>query len=306
MQIKMLYSLLELYKTKNISKTSERLFITQQGLSRQIKALEKELGVSLFVRKKDGVIPTEICHQLIPSFQTMFESYTEALSLIDKVQLTRLRIGFVYGISHGLSNKFVVAYQKANPDFPLEIQEWPSGICQEKLLAGELDLAILIEPFDKSGIDYQLLCQDGMYAAMYITHPFASSSEPLPFQFLDGQQIITGSPGNALRQFFDYCCQVTKIQPQILMSSSYNVDFVNSMSDNTGISTLTSAMAFRVTNPNVHIRQLILPVSGDSYICWKKHNQKAQIIKHFTSFCKEYFRQNPIPHYGQFYTTSEI
>lgn len=297
MQIKMLASLLELYKTKNISKTSEKLFISQQGLSRQIKALEKELGVSLFIRKKDGVVPTEICHQLMPSFQSIYKSYTEALNLIDKTQPHRLRIGFASGISHGLSNKFLVSYQSANPDLNLEIQEWTSGICQEKLLSGELDLAVLIEPFDKSSLNYQLICQDDMYAAMYFTHPFAASSEPLPFEYLDGQQIITGSPDNALRQFFDYCCQFAKIQPQILMSSSYNVDFVNSMSDNTGVSTLTSAMAFCIHNPNVRIRKLILPISGDTYICWGKHNQKEQLIKQFTAFCMEYFQQNPIPHY---------
>ena len=297
MQIKMIDSLLELYKTKNISKTSERLFMTQQGLSRQIEALEEELGISLFIRKKDGVVPTELCHQLIPCFQSMYESYTQALNLISREQGQRLRIGFTDGISHGLSSQFLMAYQKAFSNVCLEVQEWTASVCHEKLLLGELELSILVEPFDKTNIGYELLCHDNMYAAMHITHPYAISAEPLPFQSLKNQQIITGPPDNVLRRFFDYCCSLTRIQPQILMASSYNTDFVNSMSENFGISTLTSAMAFRITNPEIRIRKLVLPVSGNTYICWENHNKNMAAIKHFVSFSRDYFQQHPLPCY---------
>lgn len=297
MQAKIIHSLLTLYKVKNISKASEILFITQQGLSRQIKALEEELGVSLFLRKKDGVIPTEICHRLIPAFNKMQEAYIDVLNIIDQQQPHKLRIGFAYGISHGLNNDFLVTYQKAFPNVCLEIQEWTGPACQNKLLTGELDLAILIEPFDKSSLNYHQICQDSMFAAMHVTHPFAGTKEPLPFQALANEPIITGSYDNALRRFFDYCCKLTRIQPPILMSSSYNVDFVNSMTRNTGISTLTSAMSFRITNPEVFIRKLILPVPGNIYICVSVRNKDLSVIKQFISFCREYFRQNPLPAY---------
>lgn len=297
MQITMIHSLLELYKTKNISKASEKLYMTQQGLSRQIKALEKELGVILFVRKKDGVAPTEICHQLLPAFTSMYESYMKIIKVIDHEQHQKLCIGFAYGISHGLNNDFLVAYQKSFPNILLEIHEWSSQICQEKLLNEELDLAVLIEPFDQSNLNCQLLGQDNMYAAMHITHPFANTLEPLPFQCLADEQVITGPSDNALRRFFDYCCQLTKIHPQILMSSSYNIDFVNSMTCNTGISPLTSAMAFRITNPQVHIRKLLLPIPGNLYLCTSEHGERRTVEKQFTAFSIEYFCQNPPPSY---------
>ena len=286
----MIQSLLALYETGNISKTSEMLFLTQQGLSRQLKALEEELGVTLFHRKKDGVIPTEICRQLIPSFIQMQESYIEALKIIERQQPSKLRIGLASGISHGLKNDFLIAWQKAFPNVSTDIQEWVGPICQSRLLSGELELAILIEPFDKSGIRYDPLCQDHMFAAMHI-----STKEPLPFEALAHEPIITGSFDNVLRRFFDHCCKLTKIQPPILMSSSYNVDFVNSMSENIGISTLTSAMAFCVTNPDVVIRRLILPIPGTIYLCTSARSGEIKAVRQFVSFCREYFRQNPVP-----------
>lgn len=193
MQIKMIDSLLELYKTKNISKTSERLYLTQQGLSRQIKALEEELDAALFIRTRDGVIPTKLCHRLYPLFLSMEESYGEILRIIaqDKSQLLTqgpmLRIGFANGISHGLDSRFLMVYQEEHPGTLLEICELPGQVCQEKLLHGELDVAVLLIPFDRTGLSCTLLARGYMYAAMHKTHPFGDRTDPLPFEQLAGE-----------------------------------------------------------------------------------------------------------------------
>lgn len=49
----------EVAETLNFTKASEKLFLTQSAISHQIKALEDELGVSLFIRAKRGVILTD-------------------------------------------------------------------------------------------------------------------------------------------------------------------------------------------------------------------------------------------------------
>lgn len=97
-----------------------------------------------------------------------------------------------------------------------------------------------------------------------------------------------------MRRFFDYCCGLTHIRPQIFMASSYSVDYVNSMTHDAGITTLTSAMAFQITNPQVCIRRLLLPVTGDIYICAASQAAGgAHLKKSFISFSAEYFQKNP-------------
>ena len=116
----------------------------------------------------------------------------------DHAQNRPIRIGFAYGISHALSNDFLLAYQNAYPAASLEIQEWSGQICQEKLLDGELDLAILIAPFNKALLSSQTLCSGNMYIAMHRSHPLAASSEPLPFpgptETPYGSSLITAAP----------------------------------------------------------------------------------------------------------------
>ena len=66
MQMRAIESFLALYEDRSFSKASRRLYITQQGLSRQIQALEKELGRQLFTRGRLGSEPTETAHLLYP------------------------------------------------------------------------------------------------------------------------------------------------------------------------------------------------------------------------------------------------
>ena len=75
MQLKVINSLVCLYQEQNISKASAKLYISQQGLSRQIQVLENELDVSLFTRSNTGVVPTEICKILYPHFKNMYDEY---------------------------------------------------------------------------------------------------------------------------------------------------------------------------------------------------------------------------------------
>lgn len=59
MELWQLRSFCEIAETLNFTKASEKLHLTQSAVSHQIKALEKELGVQLFIRAKRGVILTE-------------------------------------------------------------------------------------------------------------------------------------------------------------------------------------------------------------------------------------------------------
>ena len=64
--MKVIEAFLTLYEARSFSRASRTLFITQQGLSRQIRALETEVGQTLFDRSCMGAQPTEVAHRLYP------------------------------------------------------------------------------------------------------------------------------------------------------------------------------------------------------------------------------------------------
>lgn len=81
MQIEVVESFLTLCDTQNMTRAGEKLYITQQCLSQQIKSMERELGVKLFLRQRTGMVPTEIGRRLYSEFRQIAESYQNIRAL---------------------------------------------------------------------------------------------------------------------------------------------------------------------------------------------------------------------------------
>ncbi len=295
--MKFIESFLKLYEEQNFSKASKKLFITQQGLSRQIQSLEKELDIVLFKRSKSGVIPTEVCNQIYSHLQNMYIDYTETLELLEKYKQNKgkhISLAFAHGISNGLNTNFLINYQKNHTDIKIEIQEWSKQICIQKLLKNELDIAFLVNPFDTKLFNSFLITEGYMYAAIYKDHPLANYNCPMDFTLLDGESIITGSKENILRQLFDYYCTLTNIQPHIIVSSSCSLNYVNAMVENTGIATVTSAMVTHIKNPNIVVRRLLTPKPGYLFCCTSYSSKSNKDVCSLFNYIKEHFKPTPI------------
>lgn len=278
-QMKVIEAFLSLYEARSFSRASRTLFITQQGLSRQIRALEAEVGQTLFDRSRMGAQPTEAAHRLYPYYRQ------------------KLCIGFAYGIASGGGADYLLEYQRRHPEVQVEIQEWSKEQCIQKLLHNRLDVAFLINPFPENLFRTSRIATDHMYAAMHKTHPLAAEEGPLEFRALAGEALITGSPENAMRQFFDYCCVLTQIHPRISLASSHNLDIINTMAENIGVATLNSAMALRVTNPDVRIRRLILPCEGYLCGCVPLYCGEDDLPARLLQYAQRYYALHPIPAY---------
>ncbi len=294
MQIKFLESFLVLCEELNISEASKRLYITQQGLSRQIQALEKELDVILFKRSKNGVIPTEIGNKLYPYYKDIYKIYNGSLNEINKHKLytnSSLSVGFAIGLSNATDTSFLSEFTVTHPEIEFNIFEFSKEVCIDKLKKKELDLVFLVNPFDTTPFDSFPLAEGFMYAAIHKDHPLSSYPEPLDFSYLDGENIITGSPQNALRELFDHFCELENINPRIMISSSYSFSIINSMGENKGIATVTAKMASLITNPNIIIKQLKNPTSGYMYCSVLKQAKRSPVVELLVNYLKEKFPQ---------------
>lgn len=297
MQMKFVASFLTLYEEQNFSKASAKLYITQQGLSRQIKALENELDVLLFERSNQGVVPTAICETLYPVLRNMQEEYEKTLSLVEEEKKQHrkcISVAFAQGISNSGSAEFIFDYQKLHPEINIEILESTQPVCIQKLVDREIDMAFLVNPIDKTMFNAVTLSEGCMYAAMHKTHPLAEGNAPIDFSLLGEENIITGAPQNALRGMFDYFCRLTNINPHIIVSSNYSVNYVNAMTENIGIATVTCAMALRITNPDIRFHRLLTPEPGYVFCCTPHNVKLKKEISSLLSYVKHHFELEPL------------
>jgi DNA-binding transcriptional LysR family regulator len=293
MHIRYIESFLTLFEEGNISKASKKLFISQQGLSKQILTLEKELGAKLFERHKNGVIPTLICKKLYPHFLSMQESYSSTKDIIRKHTSDEkgiVTIAFASGISQGLNKDVILNFKKDFPHVNFQIKEWPKRKCIEMLKRNDADLALLVNPFDMSEFDVSELTEGYMYVAIHTDHPLSIHDE-IDFKELHEETLITGLEDNCLRELFDYYCELEKIKPNITFSSSYTLDMINTNTDADIIATVTPVMVDKITNPNIKIIKLVTPKPGKLYCCTLKTKKQSKHALTVKKYIEDYFAQ---------------
>lgn len=139
----------ETAKTGNISKAAARLFMSQQGVSKHIRALEKELGFPLFERHNMGVRLTESGEAMFavwdPAIQAHRTALDKARDIHSGVQNT-IRIGLLdCGGYNETILENIVAYNEQFPDISVEYEFLMIKDLFEGLDSGKLSLAFVYE-----------------------------------------------------------------------------------------------------------------------------------------------------------------
>jgi len=95
-------ALLCVLESGSITAAADKLGYTVSGISRMMAALETESGFPLLLRSKSGVVPTEDCRRMLPTFRELarlgelYEARSSAVRGLDTgVIRSRLRAGYV-------------------------------------------------------------------------------------------------------------------------------------------------------------------------------------------------------------------
>ncbi len=149
----------ELNETRNITKASERLFVTQAALSKRIKAIEAELGVQLFVRSHHGIHLTpegeRVMYHVGKAAGQLEQMKEELHSIGDEVQGT-LKAGIPINYSFYSLPDVLDSYYRSYPKVRLQITTGQSRQLYQLMSDGKLDVAILRGDFSWEGAQYLL------------------------------------------------------------------------------------------------------------------------------------------------------
>lgn len=133
----------------SFSKAAVKLMVAQPSLSRQIQALEHELGLPLLLRNARGVSPTEAGIMLLERalwLEEGVDSIRRTFAKMTKRITGTLRVAVQAPVSFILLPNLVQKYRARYPDVWLELVEGFSGDMIDKLLAGTIDVAIVDIP----------------------------------------------------------------------------------------------------------------------------------------------------------------
>jgi DNA-binding transcriptional LysR family regulator len=140
---------------RSFTRAAESVGVAQPTLSRQLKALETELGAELVDRgARDGPVLTPAGEALLPLARRMIadaDSARTAVAEIVGLRSGRVRVGATPSLCIGVLADVLRVFHEQHPDIRLELAEDGSQPLVRSLARGELDVALVIVP--SAGVD---------------------------------------------------------------------------------------------------------------------------------------------------------
>lgn len=155
MTLKQLVYFLALAESGRFVQAAAEVRIAQPTLSRQVQALEDDLGETLFTRGRDHVTLTAAGEALLPlARRIVADVETARLEIAELAGLRRgrLRVGATPSLCVGVLADVLAVFHTSYPGISLQVREGGSQDLVADLEDGQLDLALIIHHQDRAGV----------------------------------------------------------------------------------------------------------------------------------------------------------
>ena len=166
-------------REKHFGKGADACHVSQPTLSVAIKKLEEELQVKLFERNANEITVTPLGQEIVRQAQSVLEQAENIREIAKRGKdplAGALRLGVIYTIGPYLLPDLVRQAIAQIPQMPLMLQENFTVKLLEELRNGEIDCAILAEPFPDTNLAIAPLYDEPFMAAVPSSHPLAARS----------------------------------------------------------------------------------------------------------------------------------
>jgi LysR family hydrogen peroxide-inducible transcriptional activator len=165
---------------RHFGKAAENCFITQPSLRMQIKKLEEDLGVVIFDRSRQPLIPTDVGARIIEQSRIILQD-TEKINSIVKEHKNlisgELKIGIIPTLAPYLLPLFIGNYKRKYPNILIKVEELTTGHIIDQLNHDLLDVGILVTPLKEDRITERPVFYEEMKLYIHEKHPLAEKAE---------------------------------------------------------------------------------------------------------------------------------
>ena len=282
----------------SFTEAAKSLFMTQPALSRQIQAMEAELGTQLFIRDKKTLKLTpggSALYSKLPDFLRQYEEMMEDARNANRDFEGQLRIGFldIYDASQ-LFPPVVEAFQRNHGGIRLTMERFSLGELPERLYEGKLDIICTygFSLFDKPDLVTVNVQKFDSCVMFNKDHPLANKPDLTMDDLRQERFIQLGS--EASQEGYQYIANLISrggISPEVQYVEK-NDDVLLWVEMGCGIA-VTSNRTVERHNPKVVIRELNMPeVKGhDVTVAWRRSNYNPAIALFMELMEKEAAKQ---------------
>ncbi|MGB2925774.1 MAG: LysR substrate-binding domain-containing protein [Limnothrix sp.] len=247
----------------NFTRAAERLNITQSLLSRQIKSLEKNLGIELLERTNRQFFLTPAGKVFWGECKNILQGIEQSIQLTKRValgEIGRLRIGFENVASRKMILKIVRQFHHDFPGVELELQEMSSGKQVAALKRKHLEVGLIDPIVATAEIACTSLVKESLVAVLPETHPLAEMEQIQLAELAVDLWVVGRNDGNCgLSKRTLAACADAGFYPQIRQQANDIPMMLSFIASDFGVSLLPIS-ACNLARPGIRFVPLSEPV----------------------------------------------
>ena len=294
MELRTLHYFTVVAQELNITRAAEKLNMSQPPLSNQIKALEEELGVQLFIRGKRHLELTEEGGLLLRravQVQELADKTRQEIASLREGMTGVIYLSMVEGRAPFLAARWIAGFREEFPLVRYNLWNGSSDDVLDRLRKGLADLAVIAAPYDTEHLEGFPVGREPWIAMLHPGHPLAQTvGDTIPLSSLAGEPLIVPSRKSrmdAIRRWFGE----VGAEPHILCEMSNYMDAAALTSQGVGISIFPQTVD--VSNGLVVSKVVIQPSRQVEYILvWNRGQPPSGLTREFIHFVQKNLRND--------------
>ncbi len=256
MEIHQLEYVLAVEKYLNFSLAADEICVSQPTLSHQIKKLEAELGVELFIRTTRSV-------QLTPAGQEFMLYAKRILSEIQKARNAmyehtnllkgNIKVGAISNITYMGIIPVIAAFQRTYPGINMQLYEANSDELLKKMNTYEIDAAFITYPYaPEFNFDFYPLINDKLVLFTYRTHHLVNR-DIIQLSELAQEKFLIVKSSFGLRNLLIQACRDAGFEPNIIFESEHLETIKGLIEEEMGVALFSYRVAASLSTPSTAI-----------------------------------------------------
>jgi len=241
MDIRHLEYFTEVARHKSFTKAAQVLHITQPTISKMVKTLEDELGVTLICRSAKQIELTDAGQAVFSQAQQVlasFQNLTSKLADVMNIKRGRIRIGLPPIASSSLFPRVIGEFNKAYPEINLQLIEVGSKMVKKGVTEGTLDIGVVCSlPTEQDNFEVLSFIEDPLMLIVNPEHRLAER-EKVDFADLKEESFVLYREDFSLHDRIVERCIQSGFHPKILCESSQRDFMTEAVAANLGIALL--------------------------------------------------------------------
>jgi DNA-binding transcriptional LysR family regulator len=257
----------------SFTKAAQKLHLAQPALSRQIRQLEEELGVSLLTRNRRQTALTEAGRAFLKEACQLLEQSQRAIQVAQKTEwggAGELNLGYVWGLFHSVVPEVVTRFRTQRPEVSINLFDLTATRQAEALVQGNIDAGFIgfAHEADAARLSKQKVGTCTFLAALPKNHRAARQSKvPLASLADDFFLMISQQSYPGASRFVSDACEKAGFRPKILQTVERGYTILGLVAANCGVALLPMSLR-HLPHPGVVFRPLSDPPAGDLFIAW--------------------------------------